>query len=191
VSVGGPDHEAAAVLGAAGFAVHLHDSLDNATGADPHDFPELVILAAVGRDRRLSEAAAHLHRSGHKIVAVCDRPQLADIRAMLHAGTSGVVLREETRQTLVPTLIAVASGQVCVPQRHAEGADRQALSTREKQVVGLAATGLMNSEIAARLYLAESTVKSHLSSAFAKLGVRSRHEAVEMVVDAPSGIGHP
>ena len=174
------------MLGAAGFAVRVHDSLDNTAG-----LPELVILAGVGRDRRLSETAATLGRAGRKIVTLCDRPQLADIRAMLHAGTRGVVLREEASRTLVPTLIAVASGQVCVPQRHAEGADRQALSTRERQVVSLAAMGLMNSEIAARLYLAESTVKSHLSSAFAKLGVRSRHEAVELIVESPSGISRP
>ncbi len=63
------------------------------------------------------------------------------------------------------------------------------LSIREKQVLGLVTMGLMNSEIAERLFLAESTVKSHLSSAFAKLGVRSRHEAVELVINPDCGLG--
>jgi DNA-binding NarL/FixJ family response regulator len=49
--------------------------------------------------------------------------------------------------------------------------------------------GYMNCDIANQLYLAESTVKSHLSSAFLKLGVRSRSEAVELILDAEQGLG--
>ena len=63
------------------------------------------------------------------------------------------------------------------------------LSAREKQILGLVVMGLMNSEIAARLFLAESTVKSHLSSAFRKLGVRSRTEASELILDPERGLG--
>jgi hypothetical protein len=47
----------------------------------------------------------------------------------------------------------------------------------------------MNSQIAARLFLAESTVKSHLNSAFGKLGVRSRNEAVSLILDPQRGLG--
>jgi DNA-binding NarL/FixJ family response regulator len=63
------------------------------------------------------------------------------------------------------------------------------LSSREKQVLGLVVMGYMNSQIAAQLFLAESTVKSHLSSAFDKLGVRSRHEAVARILDPQGGLG--
>jgi hypothetical protein len=49
--------------------------------------------------------------------------------------------------------------------------------------------GYMNCQIAERLFLAESTVKSHLSSAFAKLGVRSRNEAVSLILDPNRGLG--
>jgi DNA-binding NarL/FixJ family response regulator len=56
-------------------------------------------------------------------------------------------------------------------------------------VLGLVVMGYMNSQIAAQLFLAESTVKSHLSSAFGKLGVRSRNEAVSVILDPARGLG--
>jgi DNA-binding NarL/FixJ family response regulator len=55
------------------------------------------------------------------------------------------------------------------------------LSTRETEIVQLISEGCSNRQIARRLSIAESTVKSHLSSALGKLGVRSRGEAVSVV----------
>ncbi len=49
--------------------------------------------------------------------------------------------------------------------------------------------GFTNSEIGARLFLAESTVKSHLSSIFVKLGVSSRNEAAAVVLDPHGSVG--
>ena len=49
--------------------------------------------------------------------------------------------------------------------------------------------GFTNGEIARQLHLAESTIKSHLSSSFTKLGVRSRNEAAELILDADGGLG--
>ena len=49
--------------------------------------------------------------------------------------------------------------------------------------------GCTNAQIADELFLAESTVKSHLSSAFSKLGVSSRNEAATMILDPDRGRG--
>jgi len=50
-------------------------------------------------------------------------------------------------------------------------------------------TGKSNKAIAGELYLAESTVKCHLSSAFSKLGVRSRNEAADLVLQSGNELG--
>jgi DNA-binding NarL/FixJ family response regulator len=65
---------------------------------------------------------------------------------------------------------------------------RPAFSHREKEVLGLLVTGLTNRQIADRLFLAESTVKSHLVATFAKLGVRSRTEAAALLLDPAEGL---
>jgi DNA-binding NarL/FixJ family response regulator len=49
--------------------------------------------------------------------------------------------------------------------------------------------GLTNQEIGAQMFLAESTIKSHLSSAYNKLGVRSRSEAVAVILDSSRSPG--
>jgi DNA-binding NarL/FixJ family response regulator len=99
------------------------------------------------------------------------------------------VLVGELDATLGPCLAAALAGQVCVPRPHAPQVQPAALSAREKQILGLVVMGLMNGEIARQLFVAESTVKSHLSSAFAKLGVHSRNEAVDLIVDPERGRG--
>jgi DNA-binding NarL/FixJ family response regulator len=66
--------------------------------------------------------------------------------------------------------------------------ESESLSMREKQVLSMLVMGFTNAEIAAKLFLAESTVKSHLSSAYTKLGVRSRKDAATMILDPVAGL---
>jgi DNA-binding NarL/FixJ family response regulator len=126
---------------------------------------------------------------GVPVVLVCARIQRWEVRAALAAGAAGVVVHADLEEGLGSCLRAVRAGQVCVPRGHSGQIEPRALSAREKQVLALVAMGCMNSQIADRLFLAESTVKSHLSSAFGKLGVRSRHEAAELVLDPKRGLG--
>lgn len=123
------------------------------------------------------------------IVVVCADIERWEVRAALAAGASGVVLSDNLDAALRPCLEAVRSGQTCVPRGHWRQIQPPALSSREKQILGLLVMGYMNSQIAAELFLAESTVKSHLSSAFGKLGVRSRNEAVSLILDPERGLG--
>jgi DNA-binding NarL/FixJ family response regulator len=120
---------------------------------------------------------------------VCAGIQRWGIRAALTAGAAGVVLYDDLDSALGPCLQAVQAGQTCVPRGHWRQIQPPALSSREKQILGLVVMGYMNSQIAEQLFLAESTVKSHLSSAFAKLGVRSRNEAVSLILDPERGLG--
>ncbi len=60
-----------------------------------------------------------------------------------------------------------------------------ALSDRERAVADLVASELTNREIAARLFVSDKTVESHLSRAFAKVGVGSRAALAAAVVAAP------
>jgi DNA-binding NarL/FixJ family response regulator len=123
------------------------------------------------------------------VVVICPEIQRWEVRAVLAAGAAGVVLEREMAGALGPCLHAVRVGQICVPRKQWRQIAPPALSAREKQILGLVVMGYMNSQIAERLFLAESTVKSHLSSAFGKLGVRSRNEAVHLILDSERGLG--
>jgi DNA-binding NarL/FixJ family response regulator len=141
--------------------------------------------------RGVAGAFGHLQRQWPHtpVVVACAEIRPGELRTALAAGVSGVVLEGQLAATLGACLAASRSGQVCVPKLDARQVEPAALSAREKQILGLVVMGYMNSEIGTQLFVAESTVKSHLSSAFAKLGVRSRNEAVELILDPERGLG--
>ena len=126
----------------------------------------------VSRIRRVSERAPSV-----AVVVVLASIGDGVARAMISAGARGVVLRGELEQALVPTVRAARTGQISIPQPGRRQIFPPALSHRENTVLAMVARGQTNAEIATSLFLAESTVKSHLRSVFAKLGVNSRQEA--------------
>lgn len=110
-------------------------------------------------------------------------------RRALRAGVDGLVQESQIEVALVPTVHAVCSGVVCFPRRSQAESGGDLLTSREKQVLGMLVMGFTNAEIGQRLYLAESTVKSHLSCAYMKLGVRSRKDAAALILDPDEGLG--
>jgi DNA-binding NarL/FixJ family response regulator len=110
-----------------------------------------------------------------------------DVYRSLQAGARGYLLKDAATDELVGAIRAVARGERHIPAVVAQRlADRAMagppLSEREVEVLRLVAAGLANKEIAARLFIAEGTVKTHLSSIHEKLGVRDRTEAVMVAV---------
>jgi DNA-binding NarL/FixJ family response regulator len=117
------------------------------------------------------------------VVAISPPATGTAVRRALDAGTDGLVFDPELELTLATTVRAVAIGQSVVPRKLRASVEKPVLSHRELQVLGLVRHGLTNAEIAERLYLAESTIKSHLASIFTKFGVRSRKEVVAAFVE--------
>ncbi|MER6955761.1 MULTISPECIES: response regulator transcription factor [unclassified Streptomyces] len=116
------------------------------------------------------------------------------VYAALSAGASGFLLKDVTPEQLTAAVRTVRTGDALLApaitrrlvQRFAQhGSDTAALhrdlaslTPRELEVLGLLARGLSNSELAARLHLAETTVKTHVAHILAKLGLRDRVQAV-------------
>jgi DNA-binding CsgD family transcriptional regulator len=173
-----------------GLEIDLFDRADELYGEGEHHFSVIALWVA----DRLSAPGTLVGPLARRfapvpIVVICTDIERWEMRGALLAGAAGVVVLESLDSALAPCVQAVLAGQTCVPKEHWREIEPPALSAREKQILGLVVMGCMNSEIAAQLYLSESTVKSHLSSAFGKLGVRSRNEATNLILDPDRGLG--
>jgi DNA-binding NarL/FixJ family response regulator len=120
------------------------------------------------------------------------------VYAALVAGASGFLLKETRPEVLADAVRTVAGGEgLLAPtvlrrlvDRHAgmpAAAERQRLSVlteREVEVLRLIGRGCSNAEIAETLWVAESTVKTHVTRIFAKLGLRDRVQAVVLAYES-------
>lgn len=113
----------------------------------------------------------------------------------MRAGARGYLLKTADQYEIERALHAVAAGQAIFSSAVAShvlrrvGAERPfpKLSTREREILEVLATGAGNAAIAAKLFLSQKTVANHLSAIFQKLGVSTRAEAIIIARDA--GIG--
>jgi len=187
----GPREVIAEVLAREGLAVASFDRVQAILDMDGSADPSAIVLWLEDTISSVPGLVEPLRKRFEQapVVVACASIQRWEVRAALAAGAAGVVTYDDLDASLGPCLRAVRVGQACVPRGHWRAIEPPALSMREKQVLGLVVMGYMNCQIAERLFIAQSTVKSHLSSAFGKLGVRSRNEAADLILSPERGLG--
>jgi DNA-binding NarL/FixJ family response regulator len=118
----------------------------------------------------------------------------ADILGAIEAGANGYLLKAAPQEEILEGVRAAVGGQtVLAPaiasrlvervRQNANPGERSNLSPRELDVLRLVASGHSNSEIAAKLFIGEATVKTHLVHTFEKLGVNDRTRAVTLALE--------
>jgi len=103
--------------------------------------------------------------------------------ASLRAGAKGYVLKTATPEELTRAVRVVAGGGIYLDSevsRSMEGGDftPEPLSTREREVLLLAAKGHSSKEVAQELFISDRTVQTHLASIYDKLGAKNKTEAM-------------
>jgi DNA-binding NarL/FixJ family response regulator len=158
-----------------------------------------VVLIDVRMPRMDGLAASRRLVSEHpdsKVIVLTTFDEDEYVAAALRAGVSGFLLKVAPAEDLVEAVRTVAAGRGLLdpavtlrvisafagqPERPATNplaAELAQLTSRELDVLRLVAEGLTNAQIAARLYLGEATVKTHLSRVLTKLSLTTRVQAV-------------
>ena len=136
--------------------------------------PILDGIGVIGRIRAQAPDA--------RIVVLTTFDTDSEIAGAIKGGAKGYLLKDAPRELLVETIRKVHAGETCIPAelvaRLVAGVSSEALTEREHEVLKLVARGLSNKEVATRLAISETTVKTHLRNVFAKLRVLSRTEAI-------------
>jgi len=151
----------------------------------------MPVLDGIAATRRL-----RVEQPGVRVLALTTFDDDEDVFSALRAGAVGYLLKDVSSDRLVEALLAAANGEsVLQPSVAAKVVARFArmtdddetapraqplvvpLSDRELEVLRLLADGSSNREIASALFLAEGTVKNHVTNVLAKLGARDRTQA--------------
>ena len=116
----------------------------------------------------------------------------AMVRGLLQAGVHGYILKDDDYVSRIEVILRdLMDGRVYLSTQvyqalaeamRAESAE-SALSERELDILRLARRGLPNPQIAQSLHISPGTVRNHLSAIYRKLGVHSRHEAVQIAAE--------
>jgi NarL family two-component system response regulator LiaR len=122
------------------------------------------------------------------------------IKKALEAGAIGYLLKDVSADDLVRAIRAAYTGRATLSPAAAQALVEESslppvpgldLTEREREVLALMIEGLNNTQIAGRLIVSSSTVKSHVSNILAKLGVASRTEAVTLALRSGIALSPP
>lgn len=137
-------------------------------------------------------AIRRLARSGSaaRVLVLTTYDTDADVLPAVEAGATGYLLKDAPRAELVRAVRAASRGESVLSPTVAgrlmgrlRAPVEEPLSQRELEVLTLVARGSSNREAAARLFISEATVKTHLLHVYAKLGVNDRAAAVAVAYD--------
>ncbi len=155
--------------------------------------PDVVLMDLMMPDMDGATATRLIRRKHPKIqvVALTSFKEERMVQNALQAGAIGYLLKDVSADELARAIRAAHSGRATLAPEAAQAlidaANRppmpgQNLTERERAVLALMVEGLNNTQIAARLVVSPSTVKSHVGHILAKLGVSSRSEAVSLAL---------
>jgi DNA-binding NarL/FixJ family response regulator len=156
----------------------------------PDDIPSSAIFDTGGVEG-LSEGTKRIQAINPEIsiLVFSLHVNLPLARAALRLGAQGFIHAGMEPEQIARAVEMAARGEVVVPRKLLEfliaNQDPQgldALTLRQRDILGLVAEGLTNAEIARQLFLSESTVKQHLRSAYKVLDVKDRKEAARRFV---------
>lgn len=155
--------------------------------------PDVVLMDMVMPD--MDGAAAtrqiRLQSEAIQVIALTSFKEEGLVQSALQAGAIGYLLKDVSADELAQAIRAAHAGratlspeaaQVLVQAASQAPAPGLDLTERERTVLALMVEGLNNTQIAARLTVSPSTIKSHVSNILSKLGVASRTEAVALAL---------
>jgi two-component system NarL family response regulator len=146
-----------------------------------------ILLLDLQMERWLMDDIPQLAKSAAVIVLTASESGENGVQA-LRMGARAVVHKRFAIETLITAIHTVADGLVWMPPTvQSEFASQgnssaKRLTARELEIVRFVAIGLRNAEVAERMSISESTVKTHLNNIFQKLGMRDRLELVHYAI---------
>ena len=155
--------------------------------------PDVILMdmALPMMDGATATRAIRKHFPQVQVIALTSFKEGKIIRNALEAGAIGYLLKDVSADELVRAIRAAHAGRATLSPEAAQALVETAsqppapgldLTEREREVLTLMIEGLNNTQIAGRLTVSPSTIKSHVSNILSKLGVASRTEAVTLAL---------